>query len=205
MAEVKNKEREKRNLELLKSKDYNTLIKENENLIKTIIKRFTYYYSDYDEIFNIGRIAIYDTALRYDESKGSFTTYVYGNIYWNIHKYITRSKSKIETVSIDNEIYDDDNIQYIDIFSTDPDDRDIPENHIIYTNILNSIETIKFTDTEKKVLHLLYNKKMGFYKIADELGISTQRVYRIRQNIIQKLAKKLINEGYEYKDLKLLL
>lgn len=85
-----------RNLELIKKKDYDTLIKENEKLIIYLInKNFKNRKDgDFEEMLQAGRIAIFESAKTYDETKNvKFSTYAANNIINAIKTYLTHNRN----------------------------------------------------------------------------------------------------------------
>lgn len=87
----------KRNLELIESKDYDTLIKENERVIYYVLKQFKIPLEDQEDLIQECKIRLYIAATMYDVSKGSFSGYAFKSVY-NCIKLYFRAKNKNDII-----------------------------------------------------------------------------------------------------------
>lgn len=195
-----NMERENRNLELVNLKDYGTLVRENEKLITAIMKRFYFNIDDYDDIFNIGRITIYNAALKYNKDNGnSFTVYLYSAIYRNILNYISRkAKPKVETVSLDKIVSDDDDLEFVDLVAVDNDKNNNPEVNIIFMDVMKIINDSLLSEKDRQVLYFKITKGLSFRDISEIMGVTHQVLAKRYKRVICRIRYNLVRAGYDY-------
>lgn len=195
-----NMERENRNLELVNLKDYDTLVRENEKLITAIMKRFYFNIDDYDDIFNIGRITIYNAALKYNKDNGnSFTVYLYSAIYRNILNYISRkAKPKVETVSLDKIVSDDDDLEFVDLVAVDNDKNNNPEVNIIFMDVMKIINDSLLSEKDRQVLYFKITKGLSFRDISEIMGVTHQVLAKRYKRVICRIRYNLVRAGYDY-------
>lgn len=75
---------------------YEGLLESYEPLIKKLIKRYAYA-GTYDELFQIGRIALWEACERYTLGKGSFPAYVQSYIKGRLlHEVRTYMRKRVE-------------------------------------------------------------------------------------------------------------
>lgn len=106
-----------RNNELLKNKDYDTLISENINMVKFVLCKIRINNKDdYDDYFQIGCMALYIAALYYNESKNvKFSTYALNAIKTNILQAVYRKNKKENELPITQRYIYDENGEELDI------------------------------------------------------------------------------------------
>lgn len=78
------------------------LIKKYEDMIASIIHKLNYVGSDisYDELMQIGRVAIWKSASKYDPERGAMSTFLYTCIQRDMWKYLDK-EMKHRHVSLD--------------------------------------------------------------------------------------------------------
>ena len=75
--------------------DKTTILLENENIIYSIINRYTYYF-DKDDLYQVGMMGLINAYKNYDKSKNTkFSSYAYFYILGEVKKYI-REKNGIK-------------------------------------------------------------------------------------------------------------
>lgn len=106
-----------RNNELLKNKDYDTLISENINMVRFVLCKIRINNKDdYDDYFQIGCMALYIAALYYNESKNvKFNTYALNAIKNNILQAVYRKNKKENELPITQRYTYDENGEELDI------------------------------------------------------------------------------------------
>lgn len=202
--------REKRNLELIMNEDYDTLIKENENLIYHILKRMKYDYNDKDDLVNIGRLSIYNAAIKYEippKNNASFGTYLAASIYKNILSYLRSNKKKLDLVYYEEITNEDGEMRRFDGISID---RRIGDPYRLYlsSQLEKVLDTVKLSDKEKMVFDL-YCAGKSHKEIKGELSLDINKnsvgtmLFRVRKKvqkalILNGLDPAYLEEGYKY-------
>lgn len=181
---------QKTDVELIKVKDYDSLIKKYEPMIHYMMKKIIFDQNEYDDLFNIGRLGIYNAALNFDWSKGfKFSTYVGKAIYLNILDYIrkkTNNKNKMQ----------DADIEFIKTIK-DNNKHNNPE-YYIHMEELNSIfSNIKsiVTETEYLYIYLSFYENKTQTEIANMFGITQVAVSRVMRKGLSKVKEILIKKG----------
>lgn len=184
----KNTNKDARNRELIKNKDYDTLLKENELLVYFALKKFYIKYEDMEDYKQIGFLALYKAALMFDlESDVSFSHYaltaINNSIYTAIKKY-----NKI----CDNEIsyntkFKNENSEDVEIvtFLESPEDMDLDMQKNDFMRLLkNAIDSLP--DKYKNIAKLRYYEKLTIRDIAKKENCSFQNI-QIKLISINKL------------------
>lgn len=134
------------------------------HLINPVLKRFSYYPYEYDELYQLGLIAI-DTALkRFDNTKGVINNFVIKYVIFEIKNYFKNKNPYDLQNEFDNYYHEDDNdYKYL---------RD---------------EIKKLDMIERKVIFLKYYTLSTQQQISEKLNISQPTVSRIEKQALQKL------------------
>lgn len=184
----KNTDKDARNRELIRNKDYDTLLKENELLVYFALKKFYIKYEDMEDYKQIGFLALHKAALMFDlESDTSFSYYaltaINNNIYTAIKKY-----NKI----CDNEIsyntkFKNENSEDVEIvtFLESPEDMDLDMQKNDFMRLLtNAIDSLP--DKYKNIAKLRYYENLTIRDIAKKENCSFQNI-QIKLISINKL------------------
>lgn len=194
--------RNERNIQLIKDKDYETLLQENGGLVKDIVfkklgnkKEF-----DMDDMISLGMFALYKAALKFDVNKGiNFSTYAGSAVMNELLLYIRNSKKSIRAMSIEElsckgDPYNDTHIK----------DRLADEN--IYNNIDYIIKANKFHDlieyakenilnkNERYVFDAYYEKAKSQREIGNDIGVRQVQVSRIYRRACDKIKNYLLSK-----------
>lgn len=155
---------------------------ENEALVYHVLhKKFPMSRFD-DDFQQIARLGLWKACLRYDETKGKFSTYAVPAIENEIKMELRKMSRKPIEISLDDFVKD----------TSDNDDRLTISGICIGEQDVEFIDTTwvdkELTDRQKRILSLLYDG-MVQADIAKEIGISqtmvSREVAKIR-NIAQK-------------------
>lgn len=82
--------------------DTNALVRKYEPLIHSVIaKKLSDYIGD-EDLVQVGRIALWRCAKRYDPDKGKFSTYAYNAIYHAMLKELSKRKTEVSLNTLVN-------------------------------------------------------------------------------------------------------
>lgn len=158
-------------------------------LVYNIVNRFrenTFKYKtqiDWDEIIQVGMIALWRCINNYDENKGSFKNYAITAITRAILRQYNRFDKKIE---VHDTIED-----YSDSYNFDDTEIDI---RISKEKIKRIINGLYIKDKSKKIL-LLRLEGYSLSEIAREVGVTYQAVADVIYNHRNKIKEKLYNDN----------
>ena len=155
---------------------------ENEALVYHVLhKKFPMSRFD-DDFQQIARLSLWRACLRYDETKGKFSTYAVTAIENEIKRELSKMSRKPRVISLDALIKDaSDDTDGLTISGICMGEKDIGFVDTIWVDK-------ELTDRQKRILGLLYDG-MVQTEIAKEIGISqtmiSREVTKIR-NVAQK-------------------
>ena len=75
--------------------DTDALVRKYEPLIHSVISKKLPAYIGDEDLVQVGRIALWKSAKRYDPDKGKFSTYAYKAIYHHLLKELSKRKTEI--------------------------------------------------------------------------------------------------------------
>jgi len=177
----------------------NTLIERNLRLVAHIVKKYSTFSSDSDDLISIGTIGLIKAISTFDLSKGTrLATYAARCIENEILMQIRSAKKIQSEVSLHDPIGIDregNEITLIDVIGNETDSvLDEVELKIQVKRLYNKMRVV-LKNREKTVLELRYGLLNGTSKtqreIAGMLGISRSYVSRIEKKAIKKLSKEL--------------
>lgn len=177
----------------------NTLIERNLRLVAHIVKKYSTFSSDSDDLISIGTIGLIKAISTFDLSKGTrLATYAARCIENEILMQIRSAKKIQSEVSLHDPIGVDregNEITLIDVIGNETDSvLDEVELKIQVKRLYNKMRSV-LKNREKTVLELRYGLLNGTSKtqreIAGMLGISRSYVSRIEKKAIKKLSKEL--------------
>ena len=160
-------------------KDVNEVIKENEKLITYVIKKFFPKELGDEDIYQIGRIALWESITKYNETRGAkFNTFAIACIKLKIARELQKRSYKIRAED-NNLIYENENFELANIVKDNLNAS--PEDEIIMKEIIEELDSI-----EKKIVALKSNKKTN-EEIAKSLQTSLSTINRKTKNIKNKI------------------
>lgn len=177
----------------------NTLIERNLRLVAHIVKKYSTFSSDSDDLISIGTIGLIKAISTFDQSKGTrLATYAARCIENEILMQIRSAKKIQSEVSLHDPIGVDregNEITLIDVIGNEAESViDEVELKIQVKRLYNKMKAV-LKKREKTVLELRYGLLNGTSKtqreIASMLGISRSYVSRIEKKAIKKLSKEL--------------
>jgi RNA polymerase sporulation-specific sigma factor len=177
----------------------NVLIERNLRLVAHIVKKFSTFNGDNDDLISIGTIGLIKAITTFDQSKGTrLATYAARCIENEILMQIRSAKKTQSEMSLHDPIGIDregNEICLIDIISNDTESViDEVELKILVRKLYNRMKAV-LKKREKTVLELRYGLLNGSSKtqreIAGMLGISRSYVSRIEKKAIRKLCKEM--------------
>lgn len=157
-------------------------IKENEGLIMRVVSKYcNYRKSDFEDLLQEGKMAIYKDLDNYDENKGALSTFCYTSVRNRIY-VVSKSYSNWDRTDMNNEAIS--KIEGDNTFNR------------LYSMLKTTInyQSDKFTKTELQVLYLLADKK-SFQEIDSILGITTNNRLQVIYNIKRKLKNIMENNN----------
>lgn len=166
----------------------NNLLSQWQGLVYNIVNRFrenTFKYKtqiDWDEMVQVGMIALWKCTQSYDESKGSFKNYAITAIKNAIVRQYTRFDKLIEQHNSLEEYNDSYDFNELDI--------DIS---LVSNKVKQIISKLNIRDKSKQILLLRLEGK-SYGEIAKELGITYQAVAYVIENHLDKIRYRLFKE-----------
>lgn len=202
----------------IKKQKKNDLVTKNLDLVIKIAKKYKNYGVPLNDLINDGNIGLIKASQKYNESFNiKFTSYAYFWIKESIISSINnnsrtlripigeynkqkRSENKTKIYSLNNFI-DDENNEYCDIIENCVMDNDELSLHdgwdceLIKNNIDKLLEGL--TPKEKFIIEHYYGlndveKQMKYVEIGKLLGLSSERVRKIKQQALRKLKNNII-------------
>lgn len=167
--------------------DTDALVRKYEPLIHSIIaKKLSDYIGD-DDLVQVGRIALWKSAKKYDPDKGKFSTYAYKVIYHAMLKELGRRKNE---VSLNTPVVGEEDAEFQDFI---PDLKPIFEGVEIKFELNDFFQTLSHRQQD-----VLTHKAKGetHREIAKSIGASYDIVCREMRNI-NRLWKKFRNRTEE--------
>ena len=181
----------------------NILIERNLRLVAHIVKKYSTFSSDIDDLISIGTIGLIKAISTFDQSKGTrLATYAARCIENEILMQIRSTKKIQSEVSLHDPIGVDregNEITLIDVIGNETESViDEVELKLQVKRLYNKMKSV-LKKREKTVLELRYGLLNGTSKtqreIAGMLGISRSYVSRIEKKAIKKLSKELEPES----------
>ncbi|KXZ39670.1 RNA polymerase sporulation-specific sigma factor [Alkalithermobacter thermoalcaliphilus JW-YL-7 = DSM 7308] len=175
------------------------LIERNLRLVAHIVKKYTNYYEDAEDLISIGTIGLIKAIETYNMEKGTrLATYAARCIDNEILMMLRSNKKNKSEVSLHDPIGVDkegNEITLMDILGTELDDViDEVDLKIKVKKLYEKINNI-LTNREKEIIELRYGLTSSGYKtqrdIAKKLQISRSYVSRIEKRALKKLKKCL--------------
>lgn len=162
------------------------LVEENHNLIYSLLYK---YHLDIEEWYDLAAIGLCKAANTYNNDKSGFSTYAYKCMYTTImtekrKENAMRIIPQNQIVYYENQVSESSKENDTSTFlNYIPSKQDV-ENETISTILLNNIEN-ELVGNKKKVFILL---KEGYTQceISKIIGISKQRISKIKQEITEK-------------------
>lgn len=169
--------------------DYNKIIEENIGLVGKVINRYvniTMLYDIREDMQQVGMLALYKAIKRFDSSKGiKFSTYATKTIENDMKNFVSRDLSNyydINAVSIESPITSDNEGESFSIEDTIGIEDDT--SNVIVEEGLDRIERL-YGERARLIINLR-NNGYKYQEIANEIGLSKQRV----NSIVKKIEKE---------------
>lgn len=194
------------------------LIQENLPLVKKIASKIYARLPDcdieFDDLVHTGILGLIKAIDNYKQDRAQFSTYAYIRIRGEILDYLRSvevvprtEKDRISTeyaeseieiplsnfaimVSLDKVISEEDeSISFIDTFASNS--KTPEEEYLLKETIekVNQYININLSETEKKVIQMLFFEEREPKEIAEVLNISVSRISQIKTSVIEKLKK----------------
>ena len=162
------------------SKEQSKLVEDNHNLIYSFLSSNDFSIEDY---YDIAAIALCETALHYDSSKGAFSTYAYHNMLMRILREKRRDSAKCRIpegniFSLDKNISEDEKITLLDVLA---DPCNIETESVTNTFFQKYVDGLK-KDRDKQILIMLHD---GYTQreICKVVGCSQPQISRIKKKM----------------------
>lgn len=200
--------RNERNNELIRNKDYDTLIKENENLIHFVLKGYYIKLDEYEDYFQIASFALYNAAKYFDENNkdnASFCTFATVAMKRRIYQTLLRAYNKnkdVNVISYDNILPNDNSNRDVDFLELIDDgkriDFDILKDDLL--KFINEASEKLLTDNQKEIYKLYLKEGYTQAENADKMNYSRQYIslslHSAFKKIKQYLERKDIDINY---------
>lgn len=151
--------------------DVEQLLVENEDLIKKVIAGLKVY-RDFEDYMQIGRIALWQAAKSFDESKGEFAMFAYMNIKFAIVREITKSN-----VVAQHEMHDEDE----KILSNIEQPQSVPP-CIAWPEWFYAL-----TREEQILLTMIFQEDLSGKEIAEKYNLNYETIKKRRQRLLTKI------------------
>lgn len=165
----------------------NNDIKQYENLVHSIvdryIKRLLEYktYIEYDELRQVGMIALYNCIKKYDKSKGDLKNYIITAVKRALWRQVNFDKKIEYNTGLEN---------YNKTYELDDTELN---NKLLKEKIYTIIDELPISDKNKTILRMrLANKTLK--EISDKFGISFQAVSFTIKRLLPKIYMQLIDK-----------
>lgn len=181
-------------------KSLTKLIKENNGLIWSVVRRFWYCQIEPDDLYQIACIGFIKAVRRFDfEYKVELSTYAVRYIFGEIKKFIRddgivkisrnikETGFKLKMESINQYVYEDNNCEKQERITLENSNEEDVINKVLISNLL---EHLKIRD--KKIIELRYFKEKTQTEVAGILGISQVQVSRIERRLLKELKQELV-------------
>jgi RNA polymerase sigma factor (sigma-70 family) len=184
--------------------EINDLIEQHKPIVGALIKKKKYWMlDDYDDVFQLGMIGLWNGIVAYDDEMGvKLSTFLYMTAERNIlNTYKYRKKinaldnATIHYDSFDqncNEMTTDEKIGMLWSGSYEPVNV---LNHIIYEKVISDLKNEK-DEKLKEMVWMYYVDELGYQEIASKLHCSRQNVNIRISRWLNRYRKYLIKSGY---------
>lgn len=156
------------------------LVEDNHNLIYSFLLSNNFSIEDY---YDIAAIALCETALHYDSSKGAFGTYAYHNMLMKVlgEKRRDSAKRRIpegSIFSLDKNITEDENITLLDVLADPCNIETETATNIFFQKYVDGLKK----DRDKHILIMLHD---GYTQreICKVVGCSQPQISRIKKKM----------------------
>ena len=154
--------------------DYDQLFKAYQPLIKKMMKQLGYQ-SVNDELYQVGRIALWEAQNNFKENKGYFSSYAKKFIRGRMLFHL---KSEAKFYDQHNPYVDD---QFLEQFAADPLEE---KPYLLIQNILPLLSKRERQWFTEAIIH-----EKGLKQVATELNVSVNSVKTWRERAIKKIRK----------------
>lgn len=184
----------------------NKFINHNIKLVLRVVNnRFKYIEYDKEDLVSIGMFGLIKAVETYDKTRNfEFSTYAIKCIENEIKQFLRSlyRKSKYKFVSLDSEIFNNDEKENIKQINVLKNNTDIEKEYIDKetSEIINTIIS-ELPVKDKKMIMMYFgfnqyvNKNYTKDEIAKELGFSRAYLYKRLEKILSRIKNRLLNEN----------
>ncbi|MGX1981614.1 DNA-directed RNA polymerase [Thermolongibacillus altinsuensis] len=153
---------------------FESIVEQYHLLIYHVMKKLNIY-TNVDEYYQIGLIALWEAHEHYDKAKGKFSSFAFKKIYWSMISEMRRQiKTKSAQYSLTDEL----------LHTLQTEGKDIPISNEMYEEWLAHLSPCQ----RKWLIGYIVNEKT-LKEIAEEEGVSVNTVKQWRITAIKKLKK----------------
>lgn len=153
--------------------NFELLFEEHEALIKQVMGHLKIY-RNFDEFYQLGRIALWEATIKYDSSKSSFEMFAFMTIKYKMIKEM----SKHNIISQNESVFEEGQFQFV----LDEQCATVDE--------FNEIEWLTILPKEERVLlKLAFFEDKTNREIAAVLGSTEEAIKKRRQRLLKKVRK----------------
>lgn len=157
-------------------REYEELDVQYAPMITAIIRKL-HIYREYDSFRQIGKIALWQASIRFDESKGSFTAFAYRTIYGAMLDHLKKETKFIERNLLQQN-------HEFDEFADCIEEDELPE----------WLEGAVLKSEEKRLLEELFVNGNSVAGLAAAEGISVAGMKKRRERVLKKLKDKVVQD-----------
>ena len=150
-------------------KDFEQVNEQYAPMISALIRKL-HIYRDYDTFRQVGKIALWQAFLRFDESKGSFTPFAYRSIQGAMLDELKRESRYTDHVTI---LGDEKFEEIADCYT----ENELPE----------WLDMISLTGSERLLLEELFIKDKSLAELAKSEGITLAGMKKRRERVLKKI------------------
>ncbi|GKW45206.1 sigma factor [Planococcus sp. NCCP-2050] len=154
-------------------KEYEELDIQYAPMITALIRKL-HIYREYETFRQVGKIALWQASIRYDESKGSFTAFAYRTIHGAMLDHLKKEAKYIERNLVQqNHEFDD--------LAVCMEQDELPE----------WIDALYLKNEEKSLLEELFVKGNSLTRLAASEGLSLAGMKKRRERVLKKLKENI--------------
>ncbi|WP_234398936.1 sigma factor [Planococcus massiliensis] len=154
-------------------KEYEELDAQYAPMINALMRKL-HIYRDYESFRQVGKIALWQASIRYDESKGSFTAFAYRTIHGAMLDHLKKEAKYIERNLVQQ------NHEFDDLAGCIVEDE-LPE----------WIDARYLKNGEKRLLEELFVKGTSLTGLAASEGVSLAGMKKRRERVLKKLKENI--------------
>ncbi|WP_195891673.1 RNA polymerase sigma factor [Bacillus ndiopicus] len=157
--------------------DFEQCYEQYKPLVQKVLHRCRVY-KNFDEFRHIAMVALWEAMQSYDEKKGSFETYAYFMMRYQVIAEMRKQNVEQQRVML----ISDDVLQF---------NMDNQQNTCVIETSKLAVVWEELAAEERYILHSYYVEQNSDKEIAESLQLKTDTLKKRRQRLLQRLKKQL--------------